>query len=205
MGILGRFKDIMASNINAIFNKEGNPEKEIAKYLDQMRSDLGQVNAETAAMEIEYSRAKRAYAENQQEIDKYKRYAEKAAEQGNVADQNLYLQKAEDAERDGAAAKQRYEELKENSEKLSAMRDKLSTDISTLEAKASELKAKMNEAKAKGDMNKIAQKVGNANTDEMFAKMNEKAERAMDLANAEAELQSSGHDEIDDLINKYDN
>ena len=50
MGILGRFKDIMASNIHAIFNREDkHPEQTVEKYLGQLRRDLGQVKAETEA------------------------------------------------------------------------------------------------------------------------------------------------------------
>ena len=39
MGILSRFKDIMASNVNAVFNKEDkHPEKAIEKYLIRTQS-----------------------------------------------------------------------------------------------------------------------------------------------------------------------
>ena len=40
MGILTRFKDIMASNVNALIDKSRNPEKTINEYMNQLRSDL---------------------------------------------------------------------------------------------------------------------------------------------------------------------
>ena len=40
MGILARFKDIMAANINALLDKAEDPEKMIDQYLRDMESDL---------------------------------------------------------------------------------------------------------------------------------------------------------------------
>lgn len=48
MSILSRFKDIMASNINALLDKAENPEKMIDQYMRNLQSDLGKVKAETA-------------------------------------------------------------------------------------------------------------------------------------------------------------
>ena len=41
MSILGRFKDIMSSNINALLDKAENPEKMVDQYLRNLNSDLG--------------------------------------------------------------------------------------------------------------------------------------------------------------------
>ena len=50
MGILTRFKDIMASNINALLDKCEDPEKMIDQYMRNMEKDLGEVKAETASV-----------------------------------------------------------------------------------------------------------------------------------------------------------
>lgn len=60
MSILGRFKDIMSSNINALLDKAENPEKMVDQYLRNLNSDLGKVKAETASVMAEEQRAKRA-------------------------------------------------------------------------------------------------------------------------------------------------
>ena len=59
MGILKRFKDIMASNINALLDKAEDPEKMIDQCLRDLNSDLGKVKAETAAVMADEQRAKR--------------------------------------------------------------------------------------------------------------------------------------------------
>ena len=66
MGIIARFKDIMAANINALLDKAEDPEKMIDQYLRNLESDLGNVKAETAAIMAAETRAKR-------ELDECKR------------------------------------------------------------------------------------------------------------------------------------
>lgn len=65
MSIIGRFKDIMSANINALLDKAENPEKMADQYLRNMNSDLAKVKAETAAVMAEEQRAKREYHECQ--------------------------------------------------------------------------------------------------------------------------------------------
>ena len=48
MGILQRFKDIMASNINALLDKAEDPEKMIDQTLRNLTKDLEEVKKETA-------------------------------------------------------------------------------------------------------------------------------------------------------------
>ena len=50
MGILQRFKDIMAANINALLDKAEDPEKMIDQTMRNLTKDLGEVKKETAAV-----------------------------------------------------------------------------------------------------------------------------------------------------------
>lgn len=209
MGILSRFKDIMASNINAVFRKEDkNPEKIVEKYLMQLRADLGQVKAETAAHETEVRRAKMSYDENRAEAAKLQRYIDKATEAGNISDAGIYSSKLEGVNQDGVRLEQRLNEAKDSFDKLSAMNDKLSTDISSLEGKLMEIKSKVEAAKNQQKMNQMAERAGVANQDEMFTKMNEKADYMLDRANAMAELDGTvpvrDFSEVEELADKYD-
>ena len=93
MGILTRFKDIMASNINALLDKAEDPEKMIDQCLRNLNSDLGKVKSETAAIMAEEQRAKRALDECNAEIARMQQYAVKALEAGNEADARKFLEK----------------------------------------------------------------------------------------------------------------
>ncbi|MCR5543744.1 MAG: PspA/IM30 family protein [Eubacterium sp.] len=210
MGILSRFKTIMASNINAIFNKdEKHPEKAIEKYLDQLKYDLGQVKSETAAHEMDVRRSRMAYEEKRAEVDKLNRYISKAEEAGNTSDVVVYQTKLDGASLELEKLEAKYNSAKVNLDNLNQMNEKLSSDIQTLEGKLQEIKQKMSAASAQEKMNQMAKKAGTANSDEMFEKMNEKADYALDKANAYAELENSqkmsDYDDISELSDKYEN
>ena len=209
MGILNRFKDIMASNVNALFNKEDkHPEKAIEKYLVQMRGDIGQIKSETAAHEADVRRAKMAYDENQNECAKFERYIAKVRESGSVSDESFYTNKLETVRQEGEKLRQKYELAKQNLDNLSAMNDKLTTDVATLEGKLEEIKSKIREAEAKEKMSKIAAKSRVDTQDQLFSKMSDKADYMLDRANAMEALERSNpisdYDDIANLASKYE-
>ena len=59
MGIMTRFKDIMAANFNALLDRAEEPEKMIDQYLRNLEQDFAQVKAETASIMAEEKSAKR--------------------------------------------------------------------------------------------------------------------------------------------------
>ena len=69
MSILSRFKDIMASNINALLDKAENTEKMVDQYVRNLNSDLNKVKAETASVMAAEQRAKRELADCRAEDD----------------------------------------------------------------------------------------------------------------------------------------
>ena len=71
MGILTRFKDIMAANFNALLDKCEDPEKMIDQYLRDLQSDLGKVKSETAAIIADEKAAKRKLDACDEEIKKW--------------------------------------------------------------------------------------------------------------------------------------
>ena len=99
MGILTRFKDIMASNINALLDKCEDPEKMIDQYMRNLESDLGNVKAETASVMAEETRAKRELDDCNEQIAKMQSYAEKALLAGNEADARSFLEKKQQQHR----------------------------------------------------------------------------------------------------------
>ena len=58
MGIISRFKDIMASNINALLDKAEDPEKMIDQTMRNLNKDLAKVREETAAVMADEQRCK---------------------------------------------------------------------------------------------------------------------------------------------------
>ena len=200
MGILTRFKDIMSANINALLDKCEDPEKMIDQYMRNLESDLGKVKAETASVMAEETRAKR------EQINKMQAYAEKALKAGNESDARSFLEKKQQLATTQAALTQAYNVAADNAAKMRQMHDKLVKDISSLEARRTAIKATVKAAKAQERINKVGSSVvGASNSMEAFNKMEAKANKMLDEANAMAELNASAEDSnIDNLAAKYD-
>lgn len=206
MGILTRFKDIMASNINALLDKCEDPEKMIDQYMRNMEKDLGEVKAETASVMADESRAKRELDECNEQIAKMQAYAEKALASGNENDARAFLEKKQMLAGTQTALQNAYNVAAANSQKMREMHDKLVKDMESLEARRDAIKATVKAAKAQEKINEVGSSVaGAANSMAAFERMEAKANKMLDEANAMAELnKSEAESSIDDLAAKYD-
>lgn len=207
MGIMERFKDIMSANINALLDKAEDPEKMIDQYLRNMESDLGKVKAETATVIAEESRAKRALDECNANITKMQTYAEKAITAGNDNDARQFLAQKKIYSDQLVSLQSTYQVASENAAKMRTMHDKLVNDINELNARRDSIKAKMAAAKTQQRINKIGSSaLGITNDMSAFEKMEAKANKLLDEANAMSELnQTANEASIESLTSKYDN
>ena len=205
MSILKRFRDIMASNINAALDKLEDPAKMIDQLLRDLNDDLGQVKAETAGIMAEEARAKRAYDEAAAEINKLQAYAEKAVLAGNDTDAKLFLSKKAQAAEKTASLQKVYESASANALKMRQMHNKLVEQIGDLNARRDAVKAKVAVANAQSKINKMTESVNDsAASISAFDRMEEKADRMLDTANAMAELNAtSAADTLADAMARY--
>ena len=196
----------MSANINALLDKCEDPEKMIDQYMRNLESDLGKVKAETASVMAEETRAKRELDECTEQINKMQSYAEKALRAGNEADARSFLEKKQQLTATQASLTQAYNVAADNAAKMRQMHDKLVKDISALEAKRAAIKATVKAAKAQERINKVGSSVVGANNSmEAFNRMEAKANKMLDEANAMAELNSSAEEaDINSLAAKYD-
>ena len=206
MGILTRFKDIMSSNINALLDKAEDPEKMIDQCLRNLNSDLGKVKSETAAIMAEEQRAKRVLDDCNEDIAKMQSYAVKALESGNENDARKFLEQKASLASKQPGLQEAYDLAHNNAAHMRQMHDKLVEDINELESRKDMIKGKLAVAKTQERINKMGSSVVNANNSmASFEKYEEMADKALDKANAMAELnRSSSAQSIDDLAKKYD-
>lgn len=204
MGVLTRFKDIMSSNINALLDKAEDPEKMIDQCLRNLNSDLGKVKSETASIMAEEQRSKRDLDECNEEIEKMQKYAVRALESGNETDARKFLEKKSSLANKQAGLQEAYNMASANATHMKDMHDKLVSDINELDSRKDMIKGKMAVAKTQERINKIGYSVDSANNSmSAFDRMEDKANRALDKANAMAELNAGPKDEIEDLTAKY--
>ncbi len=206
MGILQRFKDIMASNINALLDKAEDPEKMIDQTLRNLTKDLAEVKKETAAVMADEQRCKRELDEVNSEIAKMQAYAEKALLAGNEADAMKFLEQKNQLTAKQASLQQTYDVAAANAMKMRQMHDKLVTDINQLDSRRDAIKAKMKVAKTQNRLNKMTNNLSDsASSMAAFDRMEAKANAMLDQANAMTELnQTTQESGIDSLAAKYD-
>ena len=205
MGIIQRFKDIMAANFNALLDKSEDPAKMVELYIRNLEEDLGKVKSETAAVMAEETRCKRELDECSAEIAKMQKYAEKAILAGNDADARNFLVQKNTLMEKQAGLQQAYEVAHTNADKMRQMHDKLTKDLASLRARKDAIKAKVQVAKTQERVNQIGSSISSASGSiAAFDRMEEKANRMLDQANAEWELNNGSAASIDDLALKYD-
>lgn len=204
MGILQRFKDIMSSNINALLDKAEDPEKMIDQCIRNLNSDLGKVKSETATVMAEEQRAKRELDACVKDAENMQAYAVKAIEAGNEDDARKFLAKKNELVTKQAGLQQAYDLAHQNAVNMKAMHDKLVGDLKQLESRRDMIKGKLAAAKTQERINKMTSGIDGANNSmAAFDRFEQKANAAMDKANAMAELNKTAVDDIADLTAKY--
>lgn len=202
--ILKRFGDIMSANINALLDKAEDPAKMIDEYLRDLESDLGKVKAETAAVMATQTKAKRDLDECNAEIEKMQKYAQKAVLAGNDDDARTFLEKKSKLTQKQAELQRVYDMAETNASNMKQMHDKLVSDIENLNSRRDAIKSKVAVAKTQEKLNKIGASLDNAKSSlSAFEKMEAKADKMLDEANAMAQL-NNRQDDVEDLMSKYD-
>ena len=206
MGILARFKDIMASNINAMLDKMEDPEKMIDQCLRNLNSDLAKVKSETAGIMAQEKACKRDLTACESEIAKMQNYAVKALEAGNEDDARKFLAEKAKLTAKLAGLQDNYTVASENAQKMRDMHTKLTHDIEELESRRDMIKSKIAVANAQEKINKMTSNVTGANDSiASFERLEAMANRKLDKAQAEAELNAQRPgSSIRDLTAKYE-
>ncbi|WP_177031305.1 PspA/IM30 family protein [Paenibacillus sp. 276b] len=199
MGILSRFRDVMKANVNHVLARSQNPEKTVNEYMRSLSSDLGQVKAETAAVLSDESRAKRALDECSAEVKKLQRYAEKSAESGDEDKARGFLEKKASHTVKRNELQAAYDRASAKAKMMKHMHEKLVADMGQLEARHSEVKGRMAAANAQQQANERNASATNANA--ALKAMEDKANQALNEAEALAELRAGAQeDDLDVLI-----
>ena len=202
MAILKRFGDIMRANINALLDKAEDPAKMVDQMLLDLNEDLAAVKKETASVMAAATNARQQVNDCKADIAKYEAAAKAAVKAGNDDDARKLL-----------ATKQQYESTltsletaatvaEDNAAKMRQMHDKLVNDINSLQARRAAVHAKVSVANAQQHVNEATEKTSRVSRNSAaFERMEEKADRMLNEANATAELNTQASNE--DIANKY--
>ncbi len=192
MGILDRFATIVKANINELLDKAEDPAKMVDQYLVDLTESLADVKRETAGVMAEEARTKRAADANAEEVSRMEDLAKKALKAGNEDNARVFLAKKQKLEAAGAELQKAADAAKANADKMRQMHDKLVSDIEDLKGRRETIKAKMAVAKTQEKVAGYTSGSDKAESAiEAFNRMEEKADRMLDTADAMAELNTS--------------
>lgn len=202
MGILQRFSDIMRSNVNAVLDKCEDPAKMVDQTLLDLRRNLADVKKETASVMAVEKNARRLVDECRGKIQKYESAAKNALRAGCEEDARTLLSKKQEFEGQLPDLEANLQAAAKNADQLKQMHDKLVQDIESLEGRKAAVKAKVSTAKAQQTVNKAMAGMNSAASVSAFERMEAKANRMLDEAAAEAEL-NADTGSTEDLAKKY--
>ena len=205
MGIIARFRDIMAANINALLDKAEDPEKMIDQLMRDLVDDLADVKKETAGIIAEEKRAEREMQECSKEVADLNTYAMKAVQAGNDDDARKFLAEKATLSNKLTGLTEAYQLAHQNADNMRAMHDKLVQDIQELESRKEMIKCKMAVAKTQKKINEMTGSAISSANDSIaaFERMEAKANKMLDEAEAMAELNKGADSKIEDLKSKY--
>lgn len=204
MGILDRAASIIKANINELLDKAEDPAKMVDQYLVEMQDDLAEVKQETAGVMAEEARAKRAVDACNEQVAKYDKLARTALSAGEEDDARTFLTEKKEYEAKLLSLQESYDTAKANADKMRELHDKLVDDINELKNRRDAVKSKVAVANTTKKVNTLTSSADKAkNSQSAFARMEEKADRLLDEANAVAQLSAQGSDPIVDLEGKY--
>lgn len=188
MGIISRFADIIKANVNDLIDKCEDPAKMIDQCLRDLADDLAQVKKETAAIMAEEARAQRNVDKYTNLVKQYTAAAEKALLAGNETDAAALLVNKQENEALLTTATAQLNMAKQNAAKMRQMYNKLCKDMESLNARRENIKAQASMAKAQQKINNMSAVTSAQATTDKFARMEAKAQKMLDQANAEAQL-----------------
>ncbi|MBM6777442.1 PspA/IM30 family protein [Collinsella ihumii] len=204
MGILERFTTIVKANINELLDHAEDPAKMIDQYLVDLTESLAEVKQETAGVIAEEKRCRRMVDDNAAEIARMEDLAKKALAAGNEGDARTFLGKKQQLATAGTELEKAYDAAHANADKMRQMHDKLVSDIENLKSRRETIKAKVAVAKTQEKVAGFTSGSDRAESAiEAFDRMEAKADRMLDTADAMAELNEEPADEVADLEKKY--
>ncbi|MCL2086602.1 MAG: PspA/IM30 family protein [Oscillospiraceae bacterium] len=204
MGILSRFKNIMAANINALLDKAEDPAKMIDQTLRQLANDLADVKKETASVMAEETRSRREADANLAEVKKNIELARKALTAGNEDHARVFLNKKNELEAKGLELQKLAEIAQGNAVQMRQMHDKLVKDINALKSRQATIKSNIAIAKATEKVNKMgAAGSKSEGALQAFDRFEKQAQERLDRAHALTALNEVPRDEAQALAELY--
>lgn len=189
MSILGRVKDLIGANVNAMLDKAEDPEKMANEYLRQLTNELYEARTGVAAAMADETKLEQRRVASQAEADQWQAKAEAALRAGDEALAKAALARKVQAQK---LADQYREQEVAQEEQVSALQDalvNLETRIAEVKAKKELIIAKKNRAATQEAIQRTAASMGRVSAIDKLDQLEEKVDDRLAKAEAMSQLE----------------
>lgn len=202
MGIFKRVKDLVSSNVNSILDKAEDPSKMVEQTLRDAKSELSQVNTQTASLMAKERALGSEIEELQASINKLQVYAQKAVDSGNDDDARKFLKQKSDVMTKMADKKSLHSKMVADVESVKSLQRSLNNKVAEMENRKEVIKAKADYAKTQSSVNKLTSSVDGSSLSK-FDEYEKKIDLQLGTELALNELSKDPND-VSSLMDKYD-
>lgn len=192
--ILGRIKDLMNANINAMLDKAEDPEKMANEYLRQLTNELYEARTNVAAAMADETKLEQKMIQFQAEADSWQSKAEAAL---RAADENLAkaaLSRKVQSQKLADQYRQQHAAQDEQVEALQEALIQLESRIAETKAKKELIIAKKNRAETQKAIQQTVQSIGRVSAMDKLDQLEEKVDDELNRAEAMAKLEEGSLD-----------
>lgn len=189
MSILGRIKDLVSANVNAMLDKAEDPEKMANEYLRQLTNEVYEARTNVAAAMADETKLEQKMIQFQGEADQWQAKAEAALRVNDETLAKAALGRKVQAQK---LADQYRQQHTDQSDQVDALQDalvQLETRIAEVKAKKELIIAKKNRAQTQEAIQRTMQSMGRVSALDKLDQLEEKVDDRLNRAEAMAKLE----------------
>ncbi|GAB4424466.1 MAG: PspA/IM30 family protein [Chloroflexi bacterium OHK40] len=189
MAILGRIRDLISANVNAMLDQAEDPERMANEYLRQLTNELYEVRTNVAAAMADETKLEQRRIASFAEVTQWQTKAEAALRAGDEELARAALSRKVQAQK---LAEQYQQQETAQEEQVNAMQEalvQLETRIAEVKAKKELIIAKKNRARTQEALQRTAQSVGRVSAIDKLDQLEERVDDELARAEAMARLE----------------
>ncbi len=189
MSILGRIKDLISANINAMLDKAEDPEKMANEYLRQLTNELYEARTGVAQAMADETRLEQRRIAAEAEMEQWQAKAERALRAGDEALAKAALARKVQAQKLAEQYRAQEKAQEEQVEALQQALIDLETRIAEVKARKELIIAKKNRAQTQEAIQRTASTVSRVSALDKLDQLEEKVDDRLAKAEAMAKLE----------------
>lgn len=186
--MLGRIRDLVSANLNAMLDRAEDPEKMVNEYLRQLRENLDEAKVSVASAMADETKLHAKMVEHQTQADQWQSKAQTAMRAGDEELARQALARKLQAQKLADGYRQQYESQDQQVEELQDALIKLESRIAEARARRELIIAKQNRAQTQEAIQRTVRSLGNITGMDKLDQLEERVDDRLARADAMAQL-----------------